>query len=221
MLAARREVRTMSDNKLVLHPRDALYAPPDAEALTRWLQDVGLARDMTRTTEVEAPTGERRTFRAGRAFEELVVFGAEERARAVLRHVSEGPQSIDRAQFLREIATIVLVGPLEREWFLASGTTIDPACPSCGANADWNEIAGQWYASWEQGPSTRCPDIPCAACGRRGLPWTFDWRRGAGFARIYLELWHLHRGEAVPSEAFMRGLEEITGTPWTWLFYRL
>jgi hypothetical protein len=74
----------MSDNVLILHPRDALYRPEDPMQHIGWLEETGLVRDGV-VSMGEHPAGERITFRTGPAFADLIDFGASsERKRAVL-----------------------------------------------------------------------------------------------------------------------------------------
>jgi hypothetical protein len=212
----------MSDNALILHPRDALVVPPNIDALVAWFQDVGLAREV-QLSEDDLPTAPRRWLRTGPAFEELVVFADAdaERKRMVLDHVSTGPTPIDRAHFVRDVCCLCLVGPIDRPWFIASAMTEDPRCPRCGQDADWNRIANDWLATYMSEGSPTGWDAGCSACSGRSAPWSFDWRRGAAFARVFLQLWHLHAGEAAASTALLGGLEALTGTPWSSVDYHL
>lgn len=211
----------MSDNVLVLHPLDALYAPADARAVAAALEGAGLVRE-PQAGHGDDPPGPRIRYRTGPAFEELVVFDEERRtSRSVLNDASRGPEPIGRERFVRDICELVVVGPLEREWFLAGASTEDPLCRRCGAGVDWNEIANTWIETWSEPSRPSLPEVPCASCARPTRPWDFDWRATAAFARFYLEIWHIHAGEAAPTEALLSRLREATGTPWSFLYYHL
>jgi len=211
----------MSDNILILHPRDALYAPADADAVGTALEEAGLVRSRT-LTRCDRPSGERRTYRTGPSFEELVHFEkVDRRSRAVLEHASKGPRTIDRSEFIRENCSVVLVGPLSREWFLGNAHTEDPSCGACGAAVDWSSIANTWYETHDEPVRESFPEHVCPACGRRSLPWDFDWRKTAAFTCFYVELWHIHENEATPSKGLLACLERATGTPWSFLYYTL
>jgi len=45
-----------------------------------------------------------------------------------------------------------------------------------------------------------------------------QWRDGAVMARDMIELIGIHRREALPTGAFLSGLEQATGTAWRYLF---
>lgn len=62
---------------------------------------------------------------------------------------------------------------------------------------------------------------PTGTAPRNRRPWEFDWGGTAAFARIYLELWHIHEGDAKPSDALLEGLATATGVPWSFLYYHL
>lgn len=211
----------MSTSILILHPRDALYAPADADAVGAALEELGLIRNRT-LSRGDLPFGERRTYRTGPSFAELVRFEeVDPRSRAVLERASEAPRTSDRSQFIRDICSVVLVGPLSREWFLGNAYTRDPICRACGAGIDWNDIAEAWYETHDEPVRATLPECACPSCGRRSLPWEFDWQKTAAFARFYVELSHIHANEAVPSEGLLACFERATGTPWSFLYYKL
>jgi hypothetical protein len=173
-------------------------------------------------TRGDSPTGERRTFLTGPHFGELLVFG-DKRSTAKHSNLEPGarrPPLSERAPLLVQMCACVLVGPLEREWFLCSGLTEDPTCPHCRASVDWNEVGSVWAESLNPGVS-HAPDVTCASCRRDVAPWSLDWREMGGFARIYLEVQHIHQGEAAPSEELLAALAEVTGSPWSFLYSRI
>src|SRR5262249_40520912 len=154
----------------------------DPEHALEWLEAEGFVREGV-VNEGEHPAGKRRTFRTGSAFERLLVFEeSSQRSRSVLTDARAGPRPLSRADFVRESGQVVVVGRLEREWFIASAYTEDPKCSSCGSRSDWNEIASEWYESWNE-PDRRGPcEVSCSACASRAAPWEFDWQGTAAFA---------------------------------------
>lgn len=208
----------MADNVLILHPRDPLYAPSDADVVVELLEREGLVGTSSRD---DLPSGERRRFRTGPGFERLLTFNEVRKLRTRVDGKPGGDDHPDRNAFIRDVCEVLVVGPLDREWLIASSYTEDPVCPGCGAKADWNAIANDWYNARSPSAATGDALAACSVCGIRALPWEFDWRESAAFVRFYIEVWHIRANEAAPTRDFIAQLEAVTDTPWAFLYYRL
>jgi len=64
------------------------------------------------------------------------------------------------------------------------------------------------------GNSPGSASIPCPGCGEARLPWTYDWKEKAGFARICIQVEEVYPGEAVPTPGLMSLLDDVTGCRW-------
>lgn len=211
----------MSDNVLILHPQDALFVPADVADLHAFLEEQELVRDLEPSDEDDAaPEGPRILCATGARYAEHIVFTGDDDARhgAVYEPDTDTWHPVQRPEFIRDLATVGVVGPLAHEFFLANAYTDDPTCPACKASAKRGDIANAWQQAVERdGPR----EVPCSACSASVLPWDFDWHRTAAFARVYIQLWHIHLDEAAPAPAFMNALAARTGTPWSFLYYQL
>lgn len=58
----------------------------------------------------------------------------------------------------------------------------------------------------------------CANCGAAGTLAELDWRQGAGWARLFLDISGIYPHEAVPSDALLEQLAEISGGGWKYFF---
>jgi hypothetical protein len=98
---------------------------------------------------------------------------------------------------------------------LLSGATESAWCPQCSAEVeDWAELVSAW---WDDGAFT----WECPGCRTQTSPPRLDWRRGGGFARVWVDVWHVHEGEAEPSAELLSALGATTGGAWTFHYYRL
>lgn len=55
----------------------------------------------------------------------------------------------------------------------------------------------------------------CPGCGRIAAAAGVNWRQAGGCARLFLDIWGIHTGEAVPGEQLLAGLGEA------WRFFYL
>jgi len=60
----------------------------------------------------------------------------------------------------------------------------------------------------------------CEQCGREALLPELDWRKGAGFARFFIEIRGIYPHEAVPSDALLNTLGGLSGGDWDYFYIR-
>jgi len=83
-----------------------------------------------------------------------------------------------------------------------------PRCPTCNASlADWRDQT----ASWEH---DEVPLLHCHACGLVGPAWAWNWRRQAGFGRIFVIIEEVFPGEGQPLPALLAMLNALGAGPW-------
>lgn len=200
----------MSDHKLILHPVDPEADLPPPVALQDGLTKLGF---LASATELH---GEARHL-PGPRFEALVPLAHSRRA-VVLGSAHEGP-SRPRIADGRTLISIELrrsSGASDAIEFLGGGNVESPSCPSCAFTVEeWTEVVSAWFED-QSGYSWQC-----SGCHDTFRPWQLDWHGTNGFGRCAIALWHVHPGEAAPSEELMRALLEMSGTPWTFFYYQL
>jgi hypothetical protein len=59
----------------------------------------------------------------------------------------------------------------------------------------------------------QCPD-----CGQQGAMHSINWRKTAGFAKIFIEVTPVFPGEAIPSDKLLNLLHSFTGSSWNWFY---
>jgi hypothetical protein len=189
--------------RLLLHPADPARAVPPHERLVAALRAIGLAGE-------PLACGEDTRYRAGPAFLDLVTFlGCSPSVEL------EPPPGIPVGEALDRFCHVVIPPATDAVVFTRSVDARPPRCPACRADlGDWQPWASGWARGGEPAP-WRCP-----ACGRASRPWELDWRQSAGFGRLFVELWGIHPGEAVPGDALMDALRSATGGAWRHFYTR-
>ncbi|WP_303904932.1 hypothetical protein [Thiohalomonas denitrificans] len=89
---------------------------------------------------------------------------------------------------------------------LMAGSNIkQPRCPKCRERVTSVQENSDWH---------------CPACAHETTTECLDWRQSAGFGRIFVKIWGVFEGEAVPSDELLRRLEAIADTPWKYFYLR-
>ncbi|MBI5042103.1 MAG: hypothetical protein HZB57_13155 [Gammaproteobacteria bacterium] len=60
--------------------------------------------------------------------------------------------------------------------------------------------------------------IACPDCGHISPAAGLNWRQSGGYARVYLDIWGIHTGEAVPSDRLLDRLAVASGVPWRFFY---
>ena len=187
----------MSENLLILHPRDAWHAPQCREAAIRSLAATGLIE----TPPIPELDGH---YRAGERFLDHITFLGCSPVIAL-----EAPGAAG------EMCLVEVPVPLAEPKFLAGVNAKLPRCPACRYRIErWETIVEAWEADsgshrWH-----------CPVCGRHHAVPELDWRQSAGFARFFIRISGIFEGEAVPGEALLRSLGDAAGADFTYFYYR-
>lgn len=181
----------MNDGRLLLHLNYPAVPLPETGKLIAWLREQGLVG--------EAMDEAGRLFRAGARFAELVTFLG---CSPYLRFEPDGGGG-------EAFCHVGLRGPYVAPRLIFGRNTRPPRCPGCH-----NQIV-----EWRAGLSDET--LHCHLCGGVFPLASIAWRRNAGFGRLFIELFNVFPGEAVPSEELMRGLREIVPDRGEWGYFYL
>ena len=190
----------LSDNKLVIHPVDATATFPNFNLLLVGLHEIGLIREPA-TQNVHIPQGHR--------FFELIHFASSHGA-IVFNPDYETSCETDS----KTLCQIEIDGPTEEIRFLGAASIEDPYCKHC------QSLIGSWYdvvSVWFEDPESF--SFSCGKCGESAMPWGLDWKHTNGFGRLGIDIWHVHRGEAIPSPELMEFLAQETGVVWDYFYF--
>lgn len=178
--------------KLILHAGDPDHPPPESTRLVQALRELGL---------IAAPLPDQSlAWYAGADFLSLVIFlGCSPQVE--FRPIDAGQAAAGR--FCHVHYQWQEAGPV----FRSSAGRLQPRCSVCRGPL---EVGQELVRDW---PSGRVVTVCCAGCGRTLQAPELDWRQCAGFGRWFLEIWNIHPHEAVPTEALITRLEQVTDTP--------
>ncbi len=177
---------------LLLHPNDPLWRLPRPGDLVALLRDLGLL-------DAEGRLDDPSVYLAGDRFLQLLVFlGCA--PQVVLR-----PDDTGDAQGMCSVRLLAFDTPV----FLAANPLPNVRCAGCRAPA-----------SLEPGCSfdTR---YRCGQCGDTVLAGDLDWRRGAGYGCLFVEVRGIHPQEALPSDKLLQELGRFSRRNWKYFFATL
>lgn len=195
----------MPVHKLILLPADPQAAIRDYNGLATGLQEIGLIGNAsTCTLGTFYPVGDR--------FLQLVSFlGCSPMIElAPPADTALLDTAVAEASFCH--ATLSCMPAMQ---FRADPQTRPPRCPQCGqAEPDWETHIRQWRANPAQTQWT------CKACDYHGELTGWDFRKNAGFGKVFVEIRGIYPSEAVPGDALLNTLRTVTGNPWHYMYIK-
>jgi hypothetical protein len=196
----------MPASKLLLLPADPDCPAPPLAALAATLQSIGLAGAPFRH-----PRGI--GYRAGERFLQLITFlGC---SPAVELELPLATADRARACETGRVCHLRLSQSRNGIRFRADTRTPAPRCPQCRKPENrWRTLIESWQSAPEQ---TRWR---CRECGYRGRLFDLNFRKGGGFGHTFIEIWGIHPAEAVPGEALLAALRELSDCDWNTLYIR-
>ena len=92
--------------------------------------------------------------------------------------------------------------------FLIASRHSLPRCPLCRAvvAVDTNKLLAEAL-------------VTCERCTEQTSVYALNWRRGAGYARCFVEITGVYPQEALPTEALLNALQEISKCEWRYFYY--
>jgi hypothetical protein len=111
----------------------------------------------------------------------------------------------------RPFCHVRIAGPSPRPMPIFGVNTRPPRCPVCRALLrDWRDrLARGILRHQEDAPTFSCP-----ACGSERPDWCWDWKDTGGFARLSVCIEEIFPGEAVPTDALLNLLSDLSEMPW-------
>lgn len=144
----------------------------------------------------EAIPGSEQSYLAGDKFLELIAF------MGCSPNINFSPDdAADSFCFIRLRTTADAISALTGKH------THAPRCPHCNKpEKNWREKLSS-------------DALQCASCGRTSAPWLFNWRKSAGFARLFIEITDIYPKEAIPQDALLSALESISNSSWKYFYH--
>lgn len=179
----------MSAPKLVLYP-DASLPPPEPEAVLQRLEELGIIGP---AFELDGQIH----YRTGTTFlDHLTFLGC---APAIeLDPPASGMAEAARAGRFCHIH----LHPLAAKPQVRHRTGQPPRCRAC--RCEFTEGTLGWTPN----------SFVCPSCGRHTPADQLNWRQAGGCARLFLDIWGIHTGEAVPGEQLLGRL----GPAWRFFY---
>ncbi|MCG8427690.1 MAG: hypothetical protein MI754_10085 [Chromatiales bacterium] len=140
-------------------------------------------------------------YLAGERFLQLITF------LGCSPYVRLTPETDDDEQFTH----MRLAGPLPDNIFRTGRNTLTPRCPKCREKlTDWHADLTQWRQNSEH-------TIDCPACNTQTSPLALNWRSQAGAGQLFIEVWGIFPGEAVPTNELLSPLTAL-GCDWDYFY---
>ena len=187
----------MSDNTLLIVPKDPTVVPSDLPGLLAELRRQGLI-----AAAIEPQTDPPR-YVIGEAYPRLLSFMG---CAPYFKTEPDSPQDWDYCH-------LEVRGPWPQARLIGRLDEARPRCPHCRKlDRDWLQRLGDHDTPAAEALWT------CPHCGGQA-PWSsLDWRLRAGYCRLALVLHHVYEGEAVPSPELLNTLTQYSNGPWTWFY---
>lgn len=196
----------MAADKLILYPALADGPAIDSAALLQQLEAIGLIGAAFRCQ------GETR-YLAGERFLQLVTFLGCSPLIELEPPVDADTREADCAT--GRFCHLRLALHRKDIRFRSSVRAPLPRCPRCRQpETRWPELLQHWethpgHSHWT-----------CTACGHAGRLYDLNFRRHAGFARGFIEIWGIYPSEAVPGEALLSALQAFGDGGWRHMYIR-
>jgi hypothetical protein len=192
----------MTAYKLLLHPQDP-HCQVAETTLADSLRALGL---------IGAPVqlGQQTFYRTGEHFLQLVTFlGC---SPAIALDPPDDPAQLEAASASGSFCHVFL-NHTPQVCFRGNDNIPAPRCPHCREPlADWSAQRATWRRNTAQARWI------CAACGQSGDPAGLLFRKSAGIARTWVEIRGIYPSEAVPGNALLNCLREMSGCDWKTIY---
>ncbi len=183
----------MHTGRLVLAPTDP-HALPDRARLTESLDGAEFIG-----ARIDDADG---LFRVGPRFLTLISFTG---CAVALPSAREANGSIP-------LCHISIASPSVRPRFLHGRNSRPPRCPQCRTRlVSWNEHAKRWTGELDT-------LLHCERCDATMPPWRWDWKRQAGFGRLFVSIEEVFPDEALPAAELLELMSRASGSEWDYFY---
>ena len=178
----------MTHSKLILTPAPT-ETIPDSDAILKQLSISGLIKENPVTLKGET------LYLPGERFLQLITF------LGCSPFIRLEPENENDNKFSHLRLSQLHSEPV----FRYGRNTTAPKCPRCGHKQnDWLTLI-------------ETSDNHCSHCGKPISAADLNWRQSAGWGRLFIEIWGVFPGEAVPSQELIRDLTAL-GCRWDYFY---
>lgn len=188
----------MAANKLILHPTAPSAMPIARQATTAALHAIGLTGERFQLDG-------RQHFLPGDRFLSLVTFLG---CSPAIEIAPAGADTLEEDARAGRFCHILIGDPLPVPQ-LRVGSNSRTRCPAC--QKTWAPFPDGYH-----GPDTVV--VLCPRCHERHIASQLRWRRTAGVARLFIEIWGIYPGEAIPGDNLISRLSALTDSSWAWFY---
>ena len=191
---------------MLLHPADPQCPSIATDVLAERLQAIGL---------IAAPVrlGSETIYPAGEYFLQLITFlGC---SPAIEIELPTDIDSLESGSRDGRFCHVTLSDGGEHLHFRAGLAPPEPRCPHCRKpDPHWPEHLHTWQEDRQR------LHWSCALCDYSGQLTDLNFRKSAGFARMFIEIRGIYPAEAIPGEALLASLQALSGCQWKILYIK-
>ena len=182
--------------RLVLHPDDIYFSLSEWQPIVEALQDVQFIGD-----PLVGQNGRR--YLAGEHFLNFITF------MGCSPYIAFEPPPDGSEDFCHLRFSNIYTHPE----FRCASRNVFARCPRCGKRIQ------QWEAAitqWRENPASSV--MHCDKCNAGISLYELGWRHGAGFARMFIDIYSIYPQEGIPTEPLLDLLEKVCGVRWGYFY---
>ena len=174
---------------LYLHPEQPDFTVTDIPSLVTRLQEIGLISD-----KISTQAGKHHYFSGSKFLDYIAYMGC---APAIQFEASDDKENFCFIKLHHYDSAKLIHSQVQSR---------APHCPACKKPVpDWQH-------------DKTATTIHCASCNSSSNIEKFDWRKMAGFARLFIEITDIFPKEAIPQQILLDRLSSTTGTDWQYFY---
>lgn len=194
--------KPLSNASLILYPDDTLWQPEQSEAVVATLQQKKFIADKIKDKN--------QSFYVGDKFLEQIAFmGCAPNIEFVARENNS------------KFCFVHIINLTSPQLFHSTKQARAPHCPLCKkAETNWQQTINKTGENRVDKISNKAQsEIHCNQCNNTSPIETFNWRKSAGYARFFIEIFDIYPREAIPQQAFLDSLKMLHPVDWQYFYY--